>query len=134
MVHLISKIYEMRSLNLNMFWNAILGCSEPEIAWGRFKSKLFYHVNKHIPSIIIKSEFQPPWFDSESYQACRAKERAREKFKTNKTKINELNFVHSRRLFKQLCSQKMRDNMYNTDGLNGLNGLNKIDHITESNV
>ena len=35
-------------------WDAILDCMEPEIAWSRFKSKLSYHVNKHIPSLTIK--------------------------------------------------------------------------------
>ena len=96
-------------------WNAILDCMEPEIAWSRFKSELSYHVNKHIPSLTIKSEFQPPWFDSETYHACQDKERARKKFKQSNNKLDELKYIHSRRQFKSLCNQKMRDNMYNTD-------------------
>ena len=96
-------------------WNAILDRTEPELAWDRFKSKLFYYVNKHIPTITLKSEFQPPWFDSEAYQACRNKEVARKKFKDTKSDLDGLNFKKSRREFKRVCSQKMRDNMYNSD-------------------
>ena len=96
-------------------WSAILDCTEPDIAWQKFKSKLFYFVNKHIPTITIKSEFQPPWFDSESYQACRAKDEAWTKFKQSKSDLDELNFKRARREFKRIASQKLRDNMYNTD-------------------
>ena len=96
-------------------WDAILDRTEPEVAWNRFKSQLFSLTNKHIPTISIKSEFQPPWFDSESYQACLAKNNARKKFKRTKAELDELNFKHLRREFKKLSSQKMRDNMYNSD-------------------
>ena len=99
----------------NVQWNAILDSIEPEIAWGQFKFKLFELVNKHIPSLTVKSEFQPPWFDSESHQACREKDKARIKFKQNANRLNELNFNASRREFRRLCNQKMRDNLYNTD-------------------
>ena len=98
-----------------MNWNAVLDGTEPELAWNIFKSKLFSFVNKHIPIISTKSEFQPPWFDSESYQACVAKEKARKKFKRTKSDLDGLNFKHLRREFKKISSQKMRDNMYNTD-------------------
>ena len=68
------KIYHFKKANWDALnyelchtnWNAILGCSEPEVAWSRFKSVLFFNVNKYIPTITIKSEFKPPWFDSES--------------------------------------------------------------------
>ena len=78
------KIYNFKRANwdalnydlCHMNWNAILDCTEPELSWSRFKSILFQNVDKHIPTITITSEFQPPWFDSEVYDACRAKNRA----------------------------------------------------------
>ena len=96
-------------------WDALLEGAEPEIAWCRFKSMLFSKVDKYIPKITIKSEFQPPWFDSDVHAAYREKERAHKKYKTSKTKIDELKFSNARRTFKNLSSQKMRDNFYNTD-------------------
>jgi len=50
-------------------------------AWLRFKATLFELCNIHIPKITIKSDFQPPWFDSETHALCREKERWRSKFK-----------------------------------------------------
>ena len=96
-------------------WDALLDRTEPDIAWSRFKSKLFSCVNNHIPTIKIKSEFQPPWFDSDSHHACDAKERARAKFKRSNSLLDDLNFQKARKEFKQTMCQKMRDNMYNTD-------------------
>jgi len=40
-------------------WDAMLGGAEPEIAWSRFKDKLFDSIDKHIPIITINAEFQP---------------------------------------------------------------------------
>ena len=36
-------------------WNAILDCTEPELAWLDFKKALFIHIKKHIPIISVKS-------------------------------------------------------------------------------
>ena len=66
-------------------------------------------------TITIKSEFKPPWFDCELHEACKAKERARQKFKTTNSKLDEIKFANARREFKFLNSKKMRENMYNTD-------------------
>ena len=96
-------------------WNAILNCTEPEFAWVKFKTRLFELVNKHIPIINCKSEFNPPWFDSDLYDFCRKKERLRSKFKRSKRDIDGLKFSEARREFKKLVRQKMRDNMSNED-------------------
>ena len=53
--------------------------------------------------------------DSELYQACQAKQTARQNFKRTKSKLDEIKFKNSRRNFKSLANQKMRDNMYNSD-------------------
>ena len=61
-------------------WNAMLSCCEAEIGWMKFKTKLFDLCKNHIPTITIKSDFNPPWIDSEVYAFCRKKERLRSKF------------------------------------------------------
>ena len=117
------KIYNFKRANWDAFngdllsvnWDAILDRTEPDIAWRNFKYVLFNLADKHIPKITIKSEFQPPWFDSETYHACNAKENARKKFKRTNSQLDEINFIHLRREFKRLCNKKMRDNMFNVD-------------------
>ena len=117
------KIYNFKHANWDALnhdlcytnWNAMLDCTEPEIAWSLFKSTLFHNVNKYIPTITIKSEFKPPWFDSEVYEAFRDKARAHKKFKRTKNDLDGLNFANRRREFKRISCRKMRDNMYNTD-------------------
>ncbi len=86
---------------------------EPEMAWNSFKSTLFYYVNKHIPTITIKHNCQPPWFDCDVYQAYLKKERAHNKSKNSIA--DGLKFSLRRKKFKNLADKKMRDNMYNTE-------------------
>jgi len=96
-------------------WDAMLGDAEPEIAWIRFKDKLFDSIDKHIPIITINAEFQPPWFDPELFQACQTKDEARLKFKRTKSKLDEVRYSNCRRYFVSLSNQKMRDNMYDSN-------------------
>lgn len=99
----------------NVNWDAMLASAEPELAWSKFKHNLFYFVDKHIPTITMKSEFQPPWFDSELFEACRSKNRAHATFKRTKSDKDVLKYSNLRRNLKKLACQKMRDNMYNSD-------------------
>ena len=85
--------------------------SNIECAWSQFKAKLDELTNKHIPTVTIKSEFQPPWFDSETYNACREKERWRAKYKKSKNEEHYIKFSQCRRNFKKLVKQKMSDNI-----------------------
>ena len=96
-------------------WNAMLSCCEPEFGWRTFKARLFELADKHIPKTTVKSDFQPPWFDSECYDFCRKKERLRAKFKQSKTEADGIKFSLARKEFKKLVSQKMRDNLYESD-------------------
>ena len=96
-------------------WNALLNSAEPDLAWSRFKTELSRNVNKHIPTISVKNEYRPPWFDTELHQACKLKERAHEKFKRTNSMLDEINFKNARKEFKSLADTKLRDNMYNTD-------------------
>ena len=95
-------------------WSVLESC-EVEHAWQIIKIRLFELVDKYIPTVKIKSEFQPPWFDSDTFASCRQKERLRQKFKRTNNLSDEIKFIDARRNFKKLVSQKMRDNMTNHD-------------------
>ncbi|MCP4459302.1 MAG: endonuclease/exonuclease/phosphatase family protein, partial [Cytophagales bacterium] len=62
-------------------WSSLIDRTEPELAWRSFKSILFKLVDRNIPTITLKGNFDSPWFDAECYDAYRDKERAHKKFK-----------------------------------------------------
>ena len=96
---------------LHTNWDNVFANCDVESAWNEFKSHLFTAVDKFIPKCRVRSDFQPPWFDSEAYAACRKKERLRAKFKRTQRHTDELKFIDARRDFKRLVKQKMRDNL-----------------------
>ena len=72
-------------------------------------------LNRSIPKIKINGNFSSPWFDSECYEAYRSKERAHIKFKSVPSLSNELKRDATRKNFNNVCSAKMRENLYNRD-------------------
>ena len=50
-------------------------------AWCSFKRILFTLMDQHIPKIEIGGVSQPSWFDAETHQLCREKERLHQKYK-----------------------------------------------------
>ena len=94
---------------------SFLRSAHPDSSWKLLKECLLKLTNRYIPKVRIKSEFQPPWFDSELHSACRKKDRLRTKFKGSATLFNELKFNASRKKFKQMFSEKLRDNLFNSD-------------------
>ena len=116
------SVYNFKKAN----WDAInrelcsvnwqfLQSSDPDSSWRLLKTCLLNLADRHIPKVRIKTEFQPPWFDSELFEACRRKERCRQTFKDSGSLFDELKFVHSRKEFKKLSSSKIRDNLFNSD-------------------
>jgi hypothetical protein len=95
-------------------WNFLDYC-EVEIGWSLFKSHLFKSINKHIPQVTVRSNSQPPWFDSDAFGAYRDKERLRKKFKETKNLEDGVKLDISRRNFKYLIAKKMRENMTDSD-------------------
>ena len=95
-------------------WNRIFDRNngDVELCWNDFKSILTELINKHIPKVKIKNEFQSPWFDSDCYVACREKEKFRRKFKKSKSDVDGLKFSNARKEFRKLFAQKMCDNLH----------------------
>ena len=117
------KVYNFKRANWDQLnsdlrgvpWNYVIDRIEPELAWSSLKTIIFNLVDKHIPTITIKGNFTSPWFDSESYDAYRRKERAHKRFKNYGGLLNELKRNTERTNFRNVCSAKMRDNLYNRD-------------------
>ena len=113
------KCYNYKNANwdalnaeLNMLdWDNLLNYYEPEIAWLNFKNILFSKIDYYIPKFTIKTEYQPPWFDSECYTKCKVKDKLHEIFKQKKTLESELKFKTAHREFKALVKSKMRENL-----------------------
>ena len=95
----------------NINWDITLDCQEPDIMWSNFKNAVLDKVNVHIPKFTIKSEYQPPWFDSECYAKCKDKDKLHKIYKTKKTLTSEIKFKTARKEFKTLIKSKMRANL-----------------------
>ena len=92
-------------------WNLLLKHCDANTAWLRFKSKLLELCRNHIPTITIKSGFQPPWFDNETFKLCRKKERLRAKYKHTNKPEHYKNYSNCRKELKFLIQDKMRANL-----------------------
>ena len=99
-----------RDLN-SVKWDYYLKCNEANLGWERFKNILSNLCHKHIPTITIKGDIKPPWFDNDTYKLCRKKERLRKKFKLTKSASDFSNYSNCRKDFKNLVKEKMRANV-----------------------
>ena len=84
-----------------------------DAAWSTFKRILSSKIDNCIPKIKIGGKIMPPWFDAETHQLCRKKERLHTSYKTTedptlKTK-RYLEFSKCRKDFKNLVSRKLGD-------------------------
>ena len=61
----------------SVHWNRYLKYCDAQSAWIKFKGILLDLCKKHIPTITVQYKFQPPWFDSDTHDLCREKERSR---------------------------------------------------------
>ena len=95
-------------------WNEKLKYCDVDTAWSRFKATLFELCDHHIPKITIKSEFQPPWYDSDTHRLCREKERWRARYKKSNNIEHYNKFSQCRKDFKKLVREKM-NSTFNDD-------------------
>ena len=96
-------------------WDSHLMSCVSDTAWRRFKAILLSLCDKHIPKIKIKSEYQPPWFDCETYEVCREKEVWRTKYKASGNPDHYKRYKECRAKFKFLSEEKMRNNLDDND-------------------
>ena len=114
-------------------WNQILSNNDIESCWLSFKSVLFPIIDKHIPKMKLKVVYQPPWFDSETFELCREKERLRAKAKGSSNPEHYLKYSEKRKAFKQLAEKKMRDNILVDDSNSDLISKRFWSHVQSRN-
>ena len=121
------KIYNMKkadfkSINceLNKInWEYILDFNCVNKSLDKFEDIFFSICDKFIPKVVVKSSFQPPWFDSELDTLCKKKVKLLDKKKhTNdpntKLQINE-EIKSVRKLFRNKVDLKKMANVINDD-------------------
>ena len=101
-------------------WHSLPDSRDPNESWKIFINLVHHHLNKNVPTITIKGEFNPPWLDSDCHSKCREKERLNRKFSTTKSITDGIKYSNCRREFKTMMKTKMRDNLYNSTENNNL--------------
>ena len=104
-------IHDLKQVN----WDSYLMYCDSDTAWLRFKAILLSLCDKHIPKITIKSEYQPPWFDSETFELNREKERWRALYKVSGNPDHQKKYKDCRAKFRFLAEEKMRNNFDDQD-------------------
>ena len=113
------KMYDYKKANwknLNfdlkqLDWDNLIGSLDPHIAWPRFKLLFKSLCDRHIPKRNVKSQFQPPWYDTDCDKIRREKERWRKRFKETGSQSDLNKFRDCRKKFKHTMSEKMKLNV-----------------------
>ena len=92
-------------------WDRVIDFSDPFVAWVRFKTILSQFCDRYIPKKTVRSQFQPPWYDSECDKIRRMKEKWRKRAKLSNTESDHEKFRSLRKKFKQVMNEKMRLNV-----------------------
>ena len=96
-----------KSLN-SVKWDDLIGHDEPEIAWQKFKLVLNKLIEKFIPSVLVKENNHPPWFDNDTFTLHQKKTKLRLKYKQTKASEDYERYSECRKEFKTVLNEKMR--------------------------
>ena len=89
-------------------WDNLLGHDESETAWRKFKLVLSSLIDKFIPSVVVKENHHPPWFDDETFKMHQKKTRLRLKYKESGLLNDYDRYSECRKQFKVLLNEKMQ--------------------------
>ena len=112
----------------NINWDIVFAINDPCIAWDRFKQILTIFCDHRIPKRTIRSQFQPPWYDTDCDKIRREKEKWRLKAKETDDEHDHKKFRECRKLFKNKMDEKMRLNFID-DSDNSLISKNFWKHV-----
>ena len=113
------KIYDFKRANWNDLnrdlnsvpWDRYIESCDPNEGWRFFRNTLNSLMDKHIPTITIKDQGRPPWFDSETLNMCKKKERLHRKYKASGIPADYTRFSQCRKKLKLLIEGKMESNL-----------------------
>ena len=113
------KIFDFKSAdweNINrdlncVHWDQSIDSRDPNEGWNFLKNILHTLMMKYIPTITIKDQGRPPWFDSETLNLCKKKTRLHKKYKAEKTPESYARFSECRKKLKLLIEKKMETNL-----------------------
>ena len=117
------KIYDFKRANwsdlnrdLNSVpWDRYIESCDPNEGWGFFRNTLNRLMVKHIPTITIKDEGRPPWFDSEVINLGKKKGRLHKKYKDTGTPADYARYSQCRKKLKLMIEEKMESNLNDDD-------------------
>ncbi|KAL5251194.1 hypothetical protein ACHWQZ_G016787 [Mnemiopsis leidyi] len=108
---------DYRGLNEDLYrinWDRVFMSNDPCLAWDIFKKTLGELCDHRIPKKTMRSQFQPPWYDSECDRIRRKKEKWRIKAKESTNESDRLTYTEKfrsmRKLFKKTMNDKMKSN------------------------
>ena len=121
-----------RDLNL-VHWDYFIDCRDPNESWLYFRKILFLLMEKHIPIITIKDRGRPPWFDSETLNLCKKKERLHRKYKASNTPANYARFSKCRKDLIHMIEEKMEANLNDDENDPSLISKKFYSHLKSTN-
>ena len=92
-------------------WDSVIGHEDPETAWRKFQKILSTLISNFIPSVVVKDHNHPPWFDKETYNMHKKKDRLRKKYKETESIQDYERYSDCRKQFKILLNEKMRSHV-----------------------
>ena len=96
-------------------WDRLLNSCEPEVGWARLKTILFKLIDRYIPTITIKDNGYPPWYDNETFALCRKKRKLRKQWKNPESPVTYETYSNCRKEYRILIEQKMKANIIDDD-------------------
>ena len=96
-------------------WDGLVNSCEPEVGWTRFKATLFKLIDRYIPTITIKDNSYPPWYDNETFTLYRKKRKLRKQWKNPESPVTYEIYSNCRKEYKILLEQKMKANIIDDD-------------------
>ena len=97
-------------------WDYIINSQDPHISWPIFRTIISNLCEMYIPKAVIKSQFEPPWYDTDCDRLCREKEKWRKKAHSESgTEADHEKFRSLRRDLKKLMDLKKRINVIDED-------------------
>ena len=110
-----SSLMGFKDILLNIDWNDVLTCTDPNAAYNIFLSSFLVHYDMFFPKIKIQiksKNLASPWITKGIIKSSKRKQKLYEKYLKRKTPLNNDIYKNYKRLFETI-KQKSKANYYN---------------------